>query len=128
MSFAKTENVSDDGYVISLFGEADLYAAPELKDHLLRAIAQKGTRIVVDMGDVTFIDSTSLSVLVQGERRMRPSGGRIALVCTDPNVVKVFRITGLDRVFPMYASRAEAVDALGLHGANGNHWSAAPGG
>jgi anti-sigma B factor antagonist len=119
VSFAQTENVTDGVCVISLAGEADLYAAPELKEHLLRAIARNGKKIVVDLSGVTFIDSTSLGVLVQGERRLRPAGGRLALVCADPSIVKVFTITALDRIFPIYGSREEAIAALGLTATGG---------
>jgi anti-sigma B factor antagonist len=114
VSFARTENLVDGVYVISLVGDADLYTAPELKEHLLGAIARNGKRIVVDLSAVTFIDSTSLGVLVRGERRLRPTGGRLALVCSDPGISKVFTITALDRIFPIYGSRDEAVAALAV--------------
>jgi anti-sigma B factor antagonist len=114
LSFAQTENLTDGVYVISLTGDADLYTAPELREHLLRAIAGNGKRIVVDLSGVTFIDSTSLGVLVQGERRLRPAGGRLALVCSDPGITKIFMITALDRIFPIYAARDDAVAALGI--------------
>jgi anti-sigma B factor antagonist len=112
VSFAETDDLTDGAYVISLAGDADLYTAPELKEHLLRAIARNGKKIVVDLSRVTFIDSTSLSVLVQGERRLRPAGGRLGLVCSDPSILKIFTITALDRIFPIYGSREEAVAAL----------------
>ncbi len=108
----KTEKLSDDQFVISLAGEVDLYTAPEFKQQLLEVIDQGGRDVIVDLSDTTFIDSTTLGVLVGGVKRLRPTGGSLALVCTDPNIIKIFEITGLDRVFPIHASRDDALSAL----------------
>ena len=69
-------------------------------------------QIVVDLSKATFIDSTTLGVLVGGVKRLRPAGGSLALVCTDDNITKIFEITGLDRVFPIHSSREEALAAV----------------
>ena len=69
-------------------------------------------RLVVDLSKATFIDSTTLGVLVGGVKRLRPTGGSLSLVCTDQNISKIFEITGLDRVFPIYASREEALRSV----------------
>lgn len=107
-----TEKLSDEQYVISLAGEVDLYTAPEFKQQLLEVIDQGGRDVVVDLSNTTFIDSTTLGVLVGGVKRLRPAGGSLALVCTDENITKIFEITGLDRVFPIHSSRDEALDAV----------------
>ena len=109
-----TEQLSDDAYVISLSGEVDLYTAPEFKQQLLDVIGQGGKEVVVDFSNTTFIDSTTLGVLVGGVKRLRPSGGQLTLVCSDRNITKIFEITGLDKVFRIYDSRDEALDSLGL--------------
>ena len=64
------------------------------------------------MTDTSFIDSTTLGVLVSGLKRISPGGGQLALVIRDRNVRKVFEITGLDRVFPIYDERPEALSAV----------------
>ena len=109
-----TEQLSDDAYVISLSGEVDLYTAPEFKQQLLDVIGQGGKEVVVDFSNTTFIDSTTLGVLVGGVKRLRPSAGQLTLVCSDRNITKIFEITGLDKVFRIYDSRDEALDSLGL--------------
>ena len=109
----KTEQLGADAYVISLAGEVDLYTAPEFKQQLLDVISQGGKNVVVDFSDTTFIDSTTLGVLVGGVKRLRPTGGSLALVCTDENITKIFEITGLDRVFSIYSNRDEAIAAIG---------------
>ncbi len=114
---ARTEEAGYATYVIAVAGEADLYSAPELKRALAGAIEAGGKDIVVDLTQTTFIDSTALSVLVEATKRLRPAGGRVALVCVDQNLVKIFRITALDRLFPLFSSRAEAVQSLAPAGA-----------
>ena len=108
----KTEQLSDTAYVISLAGEVDLYTAPEFKQQLLEVIGQGATRVVVDFSNTTFIDSTTLGVLVGGVKRLRTNDGQLTLVCSDRNITKIFEITGLDRVFPIHKSRDEALSSL----------------
>jgi anti-sigma B factor antagonist len=109
----KSEQVGQDGYVISLAGEVDLYTAPEFKQQLLDVIAQGAKNVVVDFSDATFIDSTTLGVLVSGVKRLRPVDGELSLVCSDRNITKIFEITGLDRIFAIYGSRQEALSKFG---------------
>ena len=106
----KTEQLSSEAYVISLSGEVDLYTAPEFKQQLLDVIGKGAKSVVVDFTETTFIDSTTLGVLVGGVKRLRTNEGRLSLVCSDRNITKIFEITGLDKVFPIHATRAEAVE------------------
>jgi anti-sigma B factor antagonist len=108
----KTEQLGDDAYVISLAGEVDLYTAPEFKQQLLEVIGQGGREVIVDFSDTTFIDSTTLGVLVGGVKRLRTNEGQLALVCSDRNITKIFEITGLDRVFTIYPTREEAISKV----------------
>jgi anti-sigma B factor antagonist len=105
----KTEQLGDDAFVISLAGEVDLYTAPEFKQQLLEVIGQGGKQVIVDFSDTTFIDSTTLGVLVGGVKRLRTNEGQLSLICGDKNITKIFEITGLDRVFTIYPTRDEAV-------------------
>ena len=112
----KTDQLADDSYVISLAGEVDLYTAPEFKQQLLEVISQGAKNVIVDFTDTTFIDSTTLGVLVGGVKRLRPNEGQLSIVWNDRNITKIFEITGLDRVFQIHNTRAEAVDALATAG------------
>jgi len=109
----KTEQLDEKSYVIALAGEVDLYTAPEFKQQLLDVIGKGATDVVVDFSDTTFIDSTTLGVLVGGVKRLRTNDGQLSLVCSDRNITKIFEITGLDRVFTIYGSREEAVAGIG---------------
>jgi anti-sigma B factor antagonist len=109
----KTDKVDDGTYVIALSGEVDLYTAPEFKAQLLEVIGEGGKEVVVDFSNTTFIDSTTLGVLVGGVKRLRTQDGRLSLVCSDRNITKIFEITGLDRVFTIYPTRDEALAKTG---------------
>jgi anti-sigma B factor antagonist len=69
--------------------------------------------VIVDFTDTTFIDSTTLGVLVGGVKRLRTADGELSLVCSDRNITKIFEITGLDRVFTIYSTRDEAIQKVG---------------
>ena len=98
----------------SVAGEIDLFTAPEFKQQLLEAIADGAKHVIVDFSDTTFIDSTTLGVLVGGVKRLRSNDGQLSLVCSDRNITKIFEITGLDRVFTIYPTRVEAVEQLNV--------------
>ena len=68
--------------------------------------------MIVDFTDTTFIDSTTLGVLVGAVRRLRTNEGQLSLVCSDRNITKIFELSGLDRVFAIYPTRDEAVAAI----------------
>jgi len=95
--------------VLTVQGEVDVSTAPELRERLL-VVADRGfNRVVVDLSAVSFVDSTALGVLVSGAKRLRSAGGDLRLVVTQPRIAKVFEITGLTDLFPLYASAEEAV-------------------
>ena len=98
----------DDCCELVLIGEVDVYTAPKLKQQLVELIESGCINVVVDLGGVAFIDSSGLGVLVSALRRARERDGAVRIVCTRDNVLKIFRITGLDKVFPIFSNMAEA--------------------
>jgi anti-sigma B factor antagonist len=114
VNFSLSSEKLDDGadYVVSLEGEVDLYTAPELKQELHRLVGEGAKQIVIDMTQTTFIDSTTLGVLLSVVKRVRPEGGAVVLVCPDRNVKRIFEITLLDRVFTIVDTREEAFDEM----------------
>jgi anti-sigma B factor antagonist len=106
------ESHKADSIVIKLQGEVDLYAAPELKDHVNRAIESGKTKLVLDLSEATFIDSTTLGILVSGMKRLRPRGGMLAVLCPDPTMARIFDITGLNRMFSVHDNLDDALAAL----------------
>ena len=111
--FAITEQGSEAGhFVIAARGEIDLFTAPELKAALGEALESGRTRIVVDLTETTFLDSTALGVLIGAIKRLRGRDGRMTIVNVDQNIAKTFEITGLDQIFTIRSSRDEALAAL----------------
>jgi anti-sigma B factor antagonist len=106
------ESLDSERHVVAVRGEIDLFTAPELKSALSEAIESGHTRIVVDLTDTTFLDSTALGVLIGAVKRLRSRDGRLTIVNVDDNIAKTFEITGLDQIFPISSTRAEAVKAL----------------
>ena len=106
------EEIDADTHVIELGGEVDLYTAPEFKERMVQVIEQGKKQVVVDLSKATFIDSTTLGVLVGGVKRLRPAGGSLAIVCADQNICKIFEITGLDQIFQIVPDRESAMSAL----------------
>ena len=102
-------NPTEGVAVVELEGELDVYSAPQFKEALLQGIAEGAQRIIVDLAKVTFIDSSGLSVLVSGAKRVRRGEGTLDIVCRDDNIRRIFEITGLDRIFGIYPTREEAL-------------------
>lgn len=101
-----------DGWtVVAASGEIDVAAAPALREQLVDLIDAGVTQVVMDLESVDFIDSTGLGVLVGAVRRARAADGDVRLVCTNSRLLRVFDVTGLDEVFTIEASVADAVAA-----------------
>jgi anti-sigma B factor antagonist len=100
-----------DKTVIAVGGEIDVYTAPKLREQIVQLVEDGQYHLVVDMEQVEFLDSTGLGVLVGGLKRVRAHDGSLRLVCTQERILKIFRITGLTKVFPVHGSVAEAVAA-----------------
>jgi anti-sigma B factor antagonist len=96
--------------VVVLTGEADVDAVPELDHRLAECYASPALeQVVVDLTRATFVDSVALSVLISTHRRLKARGLRLKVVSTDQNIRRLLMITGLDRLFSVYGSTAEAV-------------------
>ncbi|MCB0918691.1 MAG: STAS domain-containing protein [Actinobacteria bacterium] len=90
-----------DFAVVAVAGELDVYTAPKLEKVLTELIAGGSVNVVVDLGGVSFLDSTGLGAMVKGLKRAKEAGGTLQVVASDERVVKVFRITGLDAVMSL---------------------------
>ena len=95
--------------VIEVSGEIDVYTAPRLREALVSLVDAGNYRVIVDMERVEFLDSTGLGVLVGGLKRVRAHDGGIDLVCTQGRILRIFRITGLSKVFNIFDTVEEAV-------------------
>jgi anti-sigma B factor antagonist len=103
------EPTADGVRVIVVSGEVDLFGAPKLRAELVRAIESEGSQVVVDLSETRFIDSTTLGVLLEGSKLLRPRGRDLALVIDNATIRKIFEITLLDRAFRIYETRDDAL-------------------
>jgi anti-sigma B factor antagonist len=98
--------------VVSVGGEIDLGTAAELGDHLVTAMQDAGPDLVLDLADVSFMDSTGLKVLLAAHQRLQRVGGHLALAAAGRSVRRVLTVTGLDQTFLVAETVGEALAAL----------------
>lgn len=97
----------DPWTVLEVGGELDLHTSTELRDQLTELIDAGDTRLAVDLADVSFMDSSSLGVMVASLKRAREKGGDIAITGAGGSPLKVLSLTGMDAVFTMAATAAD---------------------
>jgi anti-sigma B factor antagonist len=103
------QDIDERTRIIDASGEIHVSTAPEFSERLNAAIADGKTAIVLDFSRVEFIDSTGLSVLLNGLRRLTRRQGALSVVCTNPTVLRLFEITRLDSTFDIVSTREEAL-------------------
>ena len=104
-------NEVDGATIIAVGGEIDVYTAPKLRDKITELVSAGVYDIIVDMEAVEFLDSTGLGVLVGGLKKVRAHDGSLQLICTQDRLLKIFRITGLAKVFVIHDSADGALAA-----------------
>lgn len=111
MDLKLDHHTEDQLTIVDVEGEIDVYTAPRLRELLIDLVNKGNFHLLVNMEKVDFLDSTGLGVLVGGLKRVRAHDGSLELVCTQERILKIFRITGLTKVFGIYASVQEAKEA-----------------
>ncbi len=97
-----------DASLLKVSGEVDVFTAPKIREKLIDLVDQGEHNIIVSLEGVDFLDSTGLGVLVAGLKRVKMHEGTLSVVCTKEKILKIFRITGLTKVFPIYDTVEEA--------------------
>jgi anti-sigma B factor antagonist len=92
-------------------GEVDVYTAPRLREEILNQVDKGNYRIIVDLDEVDFMDSTGLAVLVGGLKRIKEHEGAMMLTRPKDSIVRILSLTGLNKVFPVFESVDEAISA-----------------
>jgi anti-sigma B factor antagonist len=98
----ETIDAGEPVVVIAVHGQADLHTAPELRNAITAALDDGARGLIIDLSEATFIDSMTLGVLLGAVKRLRPTGGKVGIVCVDPHIRRIFEITLLDRVFSLH--------------------------
>jgi len=108
----KLGHYTKDGIeVVNVEGEIDIYTAPRLRELLIDLVNKNNYHLIVNIDKVGFLDSTGLGVLVGGLKRVRAHDGSLDLVCTRERILKIFRITGLTKVFGIHQTADQAIAA-----------------
>lgn len=105
---------AQDGQTVTLAvrGEVDLHSSPELRTALLDILAKaQPRRMVINLAQVPYMDSSAIAVLVEALQRMRRQGGKIWLTTLQPRVRGLLEIARLDTIFGIAATDAEALQA-----------------
>ncbi|HEY3265686.1 MAG TPA: STAS domain-containing protein [Armatimonadota bacterium] len=109
MDLEITPEAVENTLVLHLEGELDTYNCGQLRSALVEQVEAGHNHVVVDMSAVEYIDSTGLGSLVGGLKRVSEHGGEMKIVCNNPQIVKVFEITGLDKVFAIHRTLDSAL-------------------
>ena len=102
----------DKAAIAEIQGEIDVYTSPKLKEALTKLIEQQKYNIIIDLEKVRYIDSTGLGVLIGTLKKVREHNGTICIICTNPQIKKIFNITGLVKIFGIYKNEEEALKNL----------------
>ena len=111
MDLSVSTHEAGDVTVVAISGEIDVYTAPKLRDTLTELVGSGAYRLIIDMDQVEFLDSTGLGVLVGGLKKVRAHDGSMDIVCSQERLLKIFTITGLSKVFSIHDSQESALAA-----------------
>lgn len=110
MTFEITVHTTLDGqHVVTPRGEIDMATSPALKASFEELVVAGHVRIVADLSHVTFLDSTGLGALIGARRSAHVFKGSFTIVCADEQLLQLFELTGLDKVFRIQGSLAAAL-------------------
>ena len=107
-SVTLVESVSDPYTLVELAGEADVTNSDALREVLDAEVARQPRTLVIDLGELRFMDSSALHVILRANRAMDRHGGVLALARPGETVARMLRLTAADQLIPVYASVAEA--------------------
>jgi anti-sigma B factor antagonist len=91
--------------------EVDATNAADLRSAIVAGLGDGASALIVDMSETEFCDSTGLNVLVRAHTRLAAAGGEMLLVATQPTLLRIFKVTGMDTMFHLFASLDEALVA-----------------
>lgn len=112
MDISVSQTTAGDIPIVAVNGEVDVYSAPALKEKITELLGAGNTTLIVDLSSVAFLDSTGLGALVEARTATTEAGGTLPLVCNQERILKLFTITGLDGVFAIHPTIAEALASL----------------
>lgn len=102
-----------NGYkILEVVGEIDVYTAPQFKEAVNEIISSGQKDLIVNMAQVTYMDSSGFGTLLSATKRLRPEGGTVNLVSVNSAIDRMLRITRLNTVFGIYGAIDEAIEKI----------------
>ncbi|MFO8015158.1 MAG: STAS domain-containing protein [Phycisphaerae bacterium] len=101
----------DDAVVVSLRGEVTVFSSPALRERLEKETGEAPGRVVLDLSEVRYVDSSGVATFVEALRQIRRGGGEMVLACVSDRVRGVIEIARLDTLFPMAETVEEALQS-----------------
>ena len=102
----------EDSFVVAVGGELDMHTVKPLREKLGDVVGRGGRNVLVDLTGVSFLESTTLGLLLDTARELRSAGGQLVLIADDAHVKRAIDLTGLDRVLNVQCSLPEGVQEL----------------
>jgi anti-anti-sigma factor len=93
-------------------GRLDTSAAPAFEREMVAATQSDTGPLLIDLGELVYVSSAGLRVILMAAKRVRAKGGRLALCGLQPQVAEVFEISGFGAIVPVYPDRESALTAL----------------
>jgi anti-sigma B factor antagonist len=108
-----TKYREEQGYkILEVEGEIDVYTAPQFKEAVNKIIAGGQKDLIVDMSQVSYMDSSGFGTLLSATKRLRPEGGTVNLVSVNSAIDRMLRITRLNTVFGIYSTTSDAIESI----------------
>jgi anti-sigma B factor antagonist len=108
----KSRRLEDKVGVVEVFGEVDLYSAPQAKQAMLELVEGGVVHLLIDLRNTDYLDSTAMGILVGMLRRVAENDGWVRLIGPRPRVRKLFEITRLDQILPIFETEEDALAGL----------------
>jgi len=103
--------VDEETQALDLEGEVDVYTAPLLRQEIMDQVDSGVKHLLVNLAQVEYLDSTGLGILIGGVKRLKEQDGSLKLVGPSARITRIFEITGLNKIFDVYSSEADALSA-----------------
>lgn len=111
LNFETSERQVGGATVVAVFGELDVATAPILQERLRKCLDRGCKKLVVDLLQVPFLDSTALGVLVDTAKNLQDAEGTLRIALAEPRLTRLFEITGLTETLPIFPTVEEATGA-----------------
>ncbi|MBI5187662.1 MAG: STAS domain-containing protein [Nitrospirae bacterium] len=95
--------------VLKVYGDIDLYSSPGLRKNLISIICKKPGTLLVDLSNVSYIDSSGIATFVEGLKNMMCYGGRLKFIGLPDRIREIFSFSRLDKVFEIYDGIDQAI-------------------